>query len=108
MASSKGNRQSLRINHTARFLCTYPDTGKVHEVTMLNYNNDGIYFETVQPIEPGTVVLLYSKGGEFPETVSDMDNREYATMAYAKIRWCRALDKGTGAEFGIGAEYVIV
>jgi hypothetical protein len=108
MASSKGNRQSLRISHTARFLCTYPDTGMVHEVTMLNYNNDGIYFESIQPIEPGTVVLLYSKGGEFPETVSEADSRDYATMAYARIRWCRDIQGQEPPRFGLGAEYVIV
>jgi hypothetical protein len=108
MASFKGNRQSLRVNHTARFLCTCPDTGAVHEVTMLNYSSDGIYFETVRPLEPGTVVLLHSRGGEFPETVSDADHRGYATMAYARIRWCRPLGQERGASFGVGAEYVIV
>ncbi len=108
MESEKNERQSLRIDHTSQFLCSFPETGEMHPVMMLNYSSDGIYFETKKDVKPGDVVLLYSKGGEFPETVSDALNEGYDTMAYVKIRWCKSLKKEGEILYGAGAEYVIV
>lgn len=101
-------RQSRRIEQKARFLCSCDATEQPFAVTMLNYNNEGVYFVSPRAFDEGDVILLYSRGGEFPETVSKSRTEEYETMAYARVRWCRALGGTHGTGFGIGAEYVVV
>ena len=108
MDTGKDNRKNYRTDHDVRFLCTFPETGNCHPIRVLNYSNDGIYFEIFTEIPSGTIVLLYSRGGDFPELVEDSDYRAYNSMAYAKVQWCRKLKGHDASLFGVGAEYVIV
>lgn len=108
MDSDQCIRQSHRTDAAERFLCRLRDTGALFTVTVLNYNSEGVYFVAPQPLSEDAIVLLYSRGGEFPDSASGNGSDDYETMAYARVRWCRILKNGQNFRYGVGAEYVVV
>jgi len=116
MNSGTENRKSLRQAHDVKFICKFSETGDYDAVRVKNYSTDGLYFESLRAFEPGKNVLLYSRGGDFPELSDHSDFREYRAMAHAQIRWCAPVKGrvkkfyggGQRKYFGAGAEYTEV
>ena len=67
---------------------------------MLNCDKGGLYFETDHALQSGQRVAI-----KVEDSVSDADQSDGAyTVHYAKVRWCRELDRTEGARYGIGVK----
>ncbi|MFO7751422.1 MAG: hypothetical protein R6V54_15155 [Desulfobacteraceae bacterium] len=106
MHPSRENRKSRRIDHDARFICAFPETGSYHSVRLRNYSDRGLSFETLRKMVPGEVVLLHSRGGALPEQEDPGNVRKFAVMAHARVKWCASVEKCRPGYLGVGAEYV--
>jgi hypothetical protein len=77
-----------------RIIYTESVSEKCHPVRILNYNENGIYFENLHHIPPCTVLVFYSRGVEFPEHVTDKNLTNFKSMDRAEVKWCKDLKVG--------------
>ncbi len=106
MNSFDNSRKCDRENHNMRIIYTESGSEKCHPVKILNYSENGIYFENLHHIPPGAVLVFYSRGGELPEHVTDKNLRSFKSMARAEVKWCKDLKDREYPHFGVGTQYL--
>lgn len=106
MDTFNNHREGDRTDHRMRILYADTDTGECHPVRLLNYSENGIYFESLHSLKPGTVISFFSRGGIDPSHEIDESCSGYRSMSRAKVKWCRDLKDRDYPYFGIGAEYL--
>lgn len=106
MNSFDNNRICDRENHNMRIIYTESGSEKCHPVKILNYSENGIYFENLHHISPGTVLVFYSRGGELPEQVAVKNFTSFKSMARAEVKWCKDLKDREYPHFGVGTQYL--
>ena len=106
MAVEDNQRGEERKTHRMRILYSVEDTGECHPVRLLNFSGTGVYFESLNRIEPGTRIVIHSKGGEQPDHEVDPVCSRYETMSRVRIKWCKELKDRDYPYFGIGGEYL--
>lgn len=106
MNSFDNSRRCDRENHSMRIIYTESGSEKCHPVKVLNYSENGIYFENLHHIPPGAVLIFYSRGGELPANVTDKNFTSFKSMARAEVKWCKDLKDREYPHFGIGTQYL--
>jgi hypothetical protein len=106
MVADINHRRCSRIDHNVRFLYKDASTGECHPVRILNYSDNGVYFESLHCLPPGTEIHFYSRGGKSPENASNENFRSFKPLAKAVVKWCSNLENREYPYFGIGTEYI--
>ncbi len=66
---------------------------------VLNYSEDGMYFESIQPLEIDSQVRII-----MPNYASDASGPDAFQSYLAEIRWCQEIPDEKSSQFGVGVE----
>jgi len=91
-------RHHHRMNHNTMVTLESLEIGMDYNTRMLNYSDDGIYFESNQFLSPGSEIFIRI------ENFTD-DQAESHRCHHAKIIWGKRLNN-TPNTYGYGAKYV--
>jgi hypothetical protein len=92
MKTKTENRTSERFNIGAPIKYVFTSVAEVFKSEIMNCSEDGIYFETVLALQPGTIIF-----------VADSDDTRYFR---AVVKRCEKLTQSGSMRFGIGAKYI--
>ena len=69
---------------------------------MMNYSEDGLYFEISEPIETGAYIMIQTDETAILDPVGcgTWDQRQ------AEVRWCMAIEESGSHRYGCGVQYV--
>jgi len=94
----------LKRNYPRRHVVVpiiYSDRQRDHTATMCNASVDGMYFETLLPLEPGDKISIKME--------NDTPDIYYSPEAFdvkpAKVRWCNRLSGSDNPAYGVGIQY---
>ena len=107
-ASEVSNYMEKRINNRrkcdASIVCAYFNKENVSYAKMLNYSQDGMYFESDSLFEEGSNIFFKIKDCLFE--LSDPDLIEgLRTASLAQVKWCKNMGGKDASHFGIGVKY---
>jgi hypothetical protein len=91
------NRKSTRFNHTSSLQVKDLRSGKIHNAKMLNYSNEGAYFESDSVLNPGMQVYIGIENSPYASLPEVLEYRR------AEIMWRRKL-KRSFYRFGYGSK----
>jgi Tfp pilus assembly protein PilZ len=92
-------RHRYRINHNTMVTLESLQIGNDDNTRMINYNDDGIYFESNQFLQPGTEIFIRIENFPYPQT-------ESYKCHHAKVIWGKRL-KNKPYAYGYGAKNVV-
>ena len=98
MDKLKETRHHARMNHNTMVTLESLDTGAKNNNRMLNFSDDGLYFESDQLLQPGEKIFIR------------IDNFPYSQTGgykchHVKIKWGKRL-KNSPYAYGYGVKYV--
>jgi Tfp pilus assembly protein PilZ len=98
MVENTERRKSVRIDHTSPLKVEDRNSGKIYKARMLNFSDNGLYFESDSVLESGNQIYI---GIQDPPYASANGVFEYHR---SEIRWRKKL-KDSYFEYGYGIKF---
>ncbi len=96
---SPSRRKCERHPTEAPVQYVYQQPDRYYNSRVLNYSEDGMYFESIQPLELHSQVRII-----MPNYASDASGPDAFQSYLAEIRWCQKTPDERSPQFGVGVE----
>jgi len=84
---------------------SYFNQSKYFNGELLNFNQNGFYFETSRAIKTGAGILIQVTKF-FPENLSSNDKEVLRNVCLGKVKHCNEILKDDSACYGVGIKYI--
>lgn len=74
------------------------------DATLLNFSENGVYFETAHALKPGTAIFLDMKMVSSVKINLKTPNRP-RLVSLGEVKWCVNLSEEIQTKFGVGVSY---
>jgi hypothetical protein len=92
-------RISPRKHYEAPIKYLYLQQDRYYNSSMYNFSQDGLYFESFQPLELNSQINII-----MPNYSPDANGPETSQSYLAVIRWCQKISDEKSSQFGVGVE----
>jgi hypothetical protein len=94
------------VRHNCEALIRWSQFNKTvfFDATLLNFSENGIYFETAHDLKPGTTIFLDMKRVS-PSRFNCMDHERPRLVSLGEVKWRIDLSGKTQSNFGYGVSY---
>ena len=96
---TQSRRKCERHQSEAPVQYVYRQPDLYYNSRVLNYCEDGMYFESIQPLELNSQVRII-----MPNYSSEASGPEAFQSYLAEIRWCQKIPDEKPSQFGVGVE----
>jgi hypothetical protein len=100
MQGNAERRQNARLPHSSRLKVKDVAKGSFLKGMLINFSQNGLFFESNSSFDPGTEVFIAIEDSPFDAPAAGQD------FYLAVIRHCRELDEASYFLYGCGAELV--
>ena len=74
------------------------------DATLLNFSENGVYFETAHALQPGTTIFLDMKMVS-SDKINFKDHERPRLVSLGEVKWCVNLSGEIQPSFGVGVSY---
>jgi hypothetical protein len=82
----------------------YFNTSRYHSANMLNYSEEGIYFESDFAFQPRASIYI-----RIEKKLNDPHKKKihngFRSVALGEVKWCKEINKGGSSIYGMGVKY---
>ena len=93
-------RLSERHDHHAAIIYAYHNTDKFFPAVMCNYSSDGMCFQTLNQIGPGSNIYIMME-----DYSPDAIHAELYEGYFAEVLWCCQLTEDDSPRYRVGVKY---
>ena len=74
------------------------------DATLMNFSENGVYFETAHDLKPGTAIFLDMKT-VCSDKINFKDHKRPRLVSLGEVKWCVNLSGEVHSNFGVGVSY---
>lgn len=97
-------RSCERHYQEAQITVAYFNTSRHYLATMLNYSEEGLYFESDFAFKSGTSIFIRLEK-RLTDLSEDKIHYGFRSATLGKVKWCREVHNGESFRYGTGIRY---
>lgn len=104
MTKPDSKRVYDRYDCTFSISCARLNSVRYTQGRMLNYSQDGMYFESRSALPPGMSILIRVQKDLTGDRACGI-REEFKSLALGEVKWCEEIIKEDSVYYGVGVKY---
>ena len=102
--ATEKRRKEKRYNYEAKIKWSYFNKGSFYDAKILNFSQNGVYFETPHEIKSGRAILIRVETHLY-KNMKYHKSLCLRTVSLADVKWCNESSKDGVSNFGVGVRH---